>query len=82
VTSRRTFLKVTSSLAAAALLPEGRASAASAFPTVRIPASQRAFRSEAVEALIREVQAACSPELGWLFGNCFPNTLDTTVRFQ
>jgi len=43
----------------------------------------RKFKSEAVEAQIVEVKRALGPdsELAWLFENCFPNTLDTTVRF-
>ena len=37
--------------------------------------------SAAVEARIAEVkQVIADPELAWLFENCFPNTLDTTVR--
>jgi meiotically up-regulated gene 157 (Mug157) protein len=37
--------------------------------------------SEAVEARVAEVRKSISdPELAWLFENCFPNTLDTTVR--
>ncbi|MBK7173800.1 MAG: glycoside hydrolase family 125 protein [Bacteroidales bacterium] len=41
---------------------------------------KRNFESKAVEAMIAEVKAAISdPELAWLFENCFPNTLDTTV---
>jgi meiotically up-regulated gene 157 (Mug157) protein len=37
--------------------------------------------SEAVEAKVAEVKKAISdPELAWLFENCYPNTLDTTVR--
>ncbi len=43
---------------------------------------QRLFVSEAVEAKILEVQAMLTNEkLAWMFGNCFPNTLDTTVHF-
>ncbi len=41
---------------------------------------KRNFVSKAVEAKITEVKAAINdPELAWLFENCFPNTLDTTV---
>jgi uncharacterized protein len=44
--------------------------------------AQRKFVSEAVEAKIVEVKRAIAdPELAWLFENCFPNTLDTTVTF-
>jgi meiotically up-regulated gene 157 (Mug157) protein len=36
-----------------------------------------------VEAAIKEFQAKVpNKELGWLFENCFPNTLDTTVDFE
>src|SRR5262249_2759630 len=51
-------------------------------PTVRPAPSQRRFVSRAVEAKIAEVKSAITnPELAWLFENCFPNTLDTTVAF-
>lgn len=48
------------------------------------PAEQdRLFRSEAVEAKILEVQRMLTnPRLAWMFANCFPNTLDTTVHFR
>jgi len=53
------------------------------FPVVRIPEAKRKFRSHAVEKIIREVRENIgNKELGWLFGNCFPNTLDTTVDFS
>ena len=42
---------------------------------------KRNFVSDAVDAKIAEVKKTIAdPELGWLFENCFPNTLDTTVR--
>ena len=49
--------------------------------TSRRPApSDRRFRSEAVEAEVARVSALIpDAELAWLFANCFPNTLDTTV---
>ncbi len=44
---------------------------------------ERRFTSQAVERTIGQVKEAISdPELAWLFENCFPNTLDTTVSFQ
>ena len=48
------------------------------------PAPQdRLFVSEAVEQTIAEVQGMLTnAKLAWMFGNCFPNTLDTTVHFK
>jgi len=53
------------------------------FPVVRTPIDKRKFHSKAVEAAIAEFKANVkNKELGWLFENCFPNTLDTTVDFE
>lgn len=74
----------TASLAAAGLMlaPAVRAEETN-FPVVRIPESKRKFRSEAVEKTIAEIQSSIgNKELAWMFGNCFPNTLDTTVDFE
>ena len=84
---RRSFVHRTGLLAAGSLLASTwPALAAPMFPTVRPAAGQRRFRSVAVEGIISEFQRQVKdPELGWLFGNCFPNTLDTTVttgRYQ
>ena len=55
--------------------------ASAPFPSRRPPPEKRNFTSEAVEAKIVEVKKSIAdPELAWLFENCFPNTLDTTVR--
>lgn len=44
--------------------------------------SDRLFKSPAVEAeIIRIKSQLTNPKLAWMFENCFPNTLDTTVRF-
>jgi meiotically up-regulated gene 157 (Mug157) protein len=54
------------------------------FQTVRIPIDKRHFSSPAIEAKIAEMQVVLqsNPVLAWLFTNCFPNTLDTTVEFE
>ncbi|CAF3063023.1 unnamed protein product [Rotaria sp. Silwood2] len=53
------------------------------FPKVRRPMNKRQFTSPAVESLIEEIQKNIkNKELAWLFENCFPNTLDTTVDFD
>ena len=50
-------------------------------PTNRPAESERLFRSEAVEAEIARIKGVLSnAKLAWMFENCFPNTLDTTVR--
>lgn len=44
---------------------------------------QRTFHSDAVEQCIVEVkQKLTNPYLAWMFENCFPNTLDTTVSYK
>lgn len=56
------------------------------FQPRRPPPGQRRFVSAAVEDELQRVKARIGdPELAWLFENCFPNTLDTTVslgRFE
>jgi meiotically up-regulated gene 157 (Mug157) protein len=55
----------------------------SGFPVVRVPASKRRFQSPAVEQAIQRVKSSIgNKEIGWMFENCFPNTLDTTVEFE
>lgn len=62
----------------------GEIAAAPTFtPTGRPPAAQRTFVSEGVENVIANVKTAIrNPQLATLFENCYPNTLDTTVRFS
>ncbi len=44
---------------------------------------ERHFTSKAVEEVIAKVKKQLrDPKLAWMFENCFPNTLDTTVSFQ
>lgn len=53
------------------------------FPEVRTPLAKRRFNSQAVENTIARMQRVIKDkELAWMFGNCFPNTLDTTVFFS
>lgn len=48
----------------------------------RPSAENRLFTSEAVEKAIDETVAMLeNPRLKWMFANCFPNTLDTTVHY-
>ena len=50
------------------------------FPVVRVAAGKRHFESAAIEEAISTFgKNVSSKELAWLFNNCFPNTLDTTV---
>ena len=46
--------------------------------------SERLFVADVIEKKIKEVQKLLkdAPYLAWMFGNCFPNTLDTTVHYS
>ena len=86
--NRNTFLRTTTLLGGASLFSPLRALAGSGmpavkdFPTVRVPTAERNFTSPAVEAAIKEFsENVKDEELVWLFNNCFPNTLDTTVTY-
>jgi meiotically up-regulated gene 157 (Mug157) protein len=83
--TRKKFIS-TGSLLAAGLLLNNKytwGGAITEFESKRPPLAQRHFNSEAVEEVIKKVKAGLSnKELGWLFENCFPNTLDTTVDFS
>ncbi len=49
---------------------------------MRTAPEKRHFRSPAIESAIAQFKARVpDAELGYLFENCFPNTLDTTVDF-
>ncbi|MDR0560203.1 MAG: glycoside hydrolase family 125 protein [Prevotellaceae bacterium] len=87
MTTRRDFLKKgTLSLAAMTLLNQQllySAAPTDAFPSQRPKPADRKFVSKAVEETIARVKKKIrDPKLSWLFENCFPNTLDTTVHFK
>ncbi|BAX79980.1 glycoside hydrolase family 125 protein [Labilibaculum antarcticum] len=51
--------------------------------TLRPPMSKRLFVSKAVEEELKKVKKdIADPEIAWLFENCYPNTLDTTVYYN
>ncbi|MDQ3278410.1 MAG: glycoside hydrolase family 125 protein, partial [Bacteroidota bacterium] len=79
---RRDFIRNTGVLGSGLLLFQMNAFAATGqeFPVVRIAEGERRFRSSSVEKAIADFTANVkNGELAWLFNNCFPNTLDTTV---
>jgi uncharacterized protein len=53
------------------------------FVSKRPQPEKRKFTSPSVEVTLSKVKAQIAdPELAWMFENCFPNTLDTTVNFR
>ena len=81
---RNEFIKNAGLLSAGLLLKDiSFAQSHASFPVVRVPLEKRKFHSKAVEAAIVAFHANVkNKELGWLFENCFPNTIDTTVDFE
>ena len=84
--SRRRFLQ-TGGLALAALAVHpfdslaAAAGGSSTYKSLRPAPDKRHFTSKAVEAVIAETKPKIKDEkLRWMFENCFPNTLDTTVK--
>lgn len=58
-------------------------SSAKVYSCRRPDKSKRLFHSEAVEKKIKEVKKQLSnKKLAWMFENCFPNTIDTTVHYR
>jgi len=85
MTTRRTFIR-NSVIAGTALgigIPAFGKPQATRWITNRPDAGKRLFRSAAVDDTIEEVKSFLgNNELAWLFENCFPNTLDTTVFYS
>jgi uncharacterized protein len=82
--SRRAWLQGATALAFTSQIWADKTSVATTkpleLPHARPAAGSRHFTSEAVETTIQQVQKKISDvPLATLFGNCFPNTLDTTV---
>ncbi|GLQ88379.1 hypothetical protein GCM10007898_19480 [Dyella flagellata] len=82
--TRRDFLKLISTATAAGMagiaLPT-LAGNATGYVSKRPPLAKRKFTSQAVERQLARVKAAIGdPKLAWMFENCYPNTLDTTVE--
>lgn len=81
---RRLFLQQSALLSAGVMAGNlSFAAGSQQFKDMRPPVAERHFSSPAIEKVIKEFQSKVkNKELAWLFSNCFPNTLDTTVDYQ
>jgi len=80
---RRKFIQNTGMIGAGLLASKFSFATEIEFPVVRVAAAKRHFQSKAVDAAIQSFHAKVkNKELAWLFENCFPNTLDTTVYYS
>ncbi len=80
---RKDFIRLAGFAAAGTCLPNLSFASPADFAEIRTPLGQRKFISKAVEEAIEAVANNINhKELAWLFNNCFPNTLDTTVDFS
>lgn len=78
--NRRSFIELSARATLLPLLTRSANSQTSNRPSLRPAIADRKFVSEGVEAKIREVTGRLKDkEVAWLFENCYPNTLDTTV---
>jgi len=86
MTSRRDFIKVNGITAAGlslGLRPKWFNAPMGKYESQRPKLSERKFTSTAVEEKIKSIKATIKdPELAWMFENCYPNTLDTTVNYS
>src|SRR4051812_10402570 len=82
---RRTFIRNTSLLAGGLFFgkPAFTSMLSADFESRSPPLKERKFTSAAVEETITKIKSQLpDKELGWLFENCFRNTLDTTVDYE
>jgi len=81
---RRAFIQNSALLGAGVLASKfSFAGTNPSFPVVRTAESKRHFNSKVIEGMIKEFQKnVADKELGWLFNNCLPNTLDTTIYLE
>ena len=86
---RRQFLIKSGSISAGVMVSQlhgfaaAQAKKADEFISQRPPVDQRTFTSSFVEDYIRQIKSQIADkELAWMFENCYPNTLDTTVDYE
>ncbi len=88
MTTRRNFILNSGlTMAGLAIAGSGKLLASSingvSYVSKRPAPEKRNFTSAAVEKVIQQTKAKLKdPKLAWMFENCFPNTLDTTVQFK
>ena len=84
MTNRRQFIK-TIGITSAVLLPGIHTFSSSVTPYFKSnrpePGSRRFFSKAVEETIVSVKKAMADEELAWMFENCFPNTLDTTVTY-
>ncbi|MBI9071102.1 MAG: glycoside hydrolase family 125 protein [Melioribacteraceae bacterium] len=85
--SRRDFIKTSGILATGLTFGSNinfaKTTNVNGFVTNRPPLNDRKFVSSAVEDVITEIKNNVgNNELSWMFENCFPNTIDTTVNYK
>ena len=76
--TRRDMLAAVGAMTISTIAP--RPAHAATFVSQRPPVRNRKFLSRAVESELSRIKARIAdPEIAWIFENCYPNTLDTTV---
>jgi len=81
-TTRRNVIKGISAAAASSFVL-GPIRGAANETSNRPPQEKRRFVSESVDAAIARIKPRIGDSgVAWMFENCFPNTLDTTVKFR
>src|SRR4051812_32455604 len=77
---RRDFIKTVTAAGVGLAASERVVMSVPGITSQRPPVSERKFTSSVVERTITDVASRIKdPEIAWLFENCYPNTLDTTV---
>lgn len=81
---RRDFIATSTLFTAGAMaMPKTIFSSADGFVSNRPSIVNRNFTSKVVEETIKVVKPLIKDsEIAWMFENCFPNTLDTTIDFE
>jgi len=81
---RRDFIKNASiATAGVFIFPQMSFSVPDEFVSNRPAESKRNFVSKSVEKTINKIKTTIKDkELAWMFENCYPNTLDTTIDFE
>ncbi len=81
---RRNFILNSTLLTVGAMItPKDLLASQKTFKSRRPNPANRNFVSSEVERIIKKVKSVIrDEEIAWLFENCFPNTLDTTIDFE